>query len=275
MRDSEFEFIRTLVYERSRISLDPTKRELVAARVAQRLRANRLTSLAEYCRMLSAPEQEDERSHLIDVISTNHTFFFRENDHFEFVARTVIPEMRARAQSAGWARFHAWSAACSSGEEPYSLGVTLAEALAGSGWSWRIEATDISHGMLETAEAGIYPQSDIDETAPPWARSYFQRGIGPQVGNCRVQPTVKAGIAFRQLNLLDAHAPYAEPFQLIFCRNVMIYFDRPTQEELARKLARHLVPGGYLIIGRSESLAGISQPLQLVRPSIYQNPTRP
>jgi len=275
MRDSEFEFIRTLVYERSRISLDPTKRELVAARVAKRLRANRLTSLADYCRMLSAPEQEEERSHLIDVISTNHTFFFREKDHFEFVTSTVVPEMRKRAQAEGWGRFHAWSAACSSGEEPYSLGITLAEALGPSGWNWRIDATDISHGMLETAEAGIYPQSAIDEAAPPWARRYFQRGIGPQVGNCRIRPAVKAGIAFRQLNLLETVAPYPEPFHLIFCRNVMIYFDRPTQEELVGKLARQLVPGGYLIIGHSESLAAITQPLKLIRPSIYQKSLRP
>jgi chemotaxis protein methyltransferase CheR len=275
MRDSEFEFIRTLVYERSRISLDPTKRELVAARVAKRLRANRLTSLAEYCRLLSAPEQEDERSRLIDVISTNHTFFFRESDHFEFVGRTIVPEMRARAQSEGWARFHAWSAACSSGEEPYSLGITLAEALGSCGWNWRIEATDISHGMLATAEAGIYPQSAINEATPLWARRYFQRGIGPQVGTGRVWPAIKAGVAFRQLNLLDALPPYVEPFQLIFCRNVMIYFDQPTQAELVCKLARHLVPGGYLIIGHSESLAAITQPLTLVRPSIYQKPARP
>ena len=275
MRDSEFDFIRTLVYERSRISLDPTKRELVAARVAKRLRANRLTSLAEYCRLLSAPEQEDERSRLIDVISTNHTFFFRENDHFEFVTRTIVPEMTARARPEGWARFHAWSAACSSGEEPYSLGITLAEALAASSWSWRIEATDISHSMLETAETGIYRQAAIDETAPVWARSYFQRGIGPQVGNCRVRPAVKAGVAFRQHNLLDSLAAYPEPFQLIFCRNVMIYFDRPTQEELVGKLARQLVPGGYLIIGHSESLAAVAHPLKQIRPSIYQKPLRP
>lgn len=275
MRDSEFEFIRTLVYERSRISLDPTKRELVAARVAKRLRANRLTSLADYCRMLGAPEQEDERSHLIDVISTNHTFFFREKAHFEFVTNTVAPEMRKRAQAEGWRRLHAWSAGCSSGEEPYSLGITLAEALGPSGWNWQIDATDISHGMLETAQAGIYPQAAIDDTAPPWARSYFQRGIGPQAGNCRIRPAIKAGIAFRQLNLLDRAAPFPEPCQLIFCRNVMIYFDRPTQAELVAKLARHLVPGGYLIIGHSESLAAITQPLKLIRPSIYQRSLRP
>jgi len=274
MRDSEFEFIRTLVYERSRISLDPTKREQVSARVAKRLRANRLNSLADYCQMLRAPEQEDERSRLIDVISTNHTYFFREPAHFEYLTQTIIPEMKRRSRAESWPRFHAWSAACSSGEEAYSLGITLAAGLAPGGWSWRVEATDISHGMLAAAEAGIYPQTSVNDTAPPWSRSYFQRGIGPQSGNCRIRPTIKAGVAFRQLNLLEGPPPYSEPFQTIFCRNVMIYFDRPTQEELVKKLARHLVPGGYFIVGHAESLSALDHPLKLVRSSIYQKPLR-
>ena len=151
MRDSEFEFIRTLVYERSRISLDHHKRELVVARLAKRLRANRLSTVSEYCRMLQSPDQEEERVRLIDVISTNHTFFFRERSHFDLVRDKILPEMTLRSRSEKWPRFDAWCAACSSGEEPYSLAMTLADGLRGGHWPWRIEATDISHRMLDVA----------------------------------------------------------------------------------------------------------------------------
>jgi len=269
MRDSEFEFIRSLIYERSRISLDLNKRELVAARVARRLRANQLISVSDYCRMLRAPDQEDERSRLIDDISTNHTFFFRERAHFEFVAQHLVPELLARARPRPGAVLRAWSAACSSGEEPYSLGMTLAERLAGTPWGWQVEATDISHRMLEMAIDAIYPQKAVLASSPTWARRYFLRGTGPQAGNYRVKPAIRNGVRFRQLNLLDPRPP-VQPFHLIFCRNVMIYFDVPTQQELVHHLIAQLVPGGYLIVGNAESLNGLTQALQLVQPSVYR-----
>jgi chemotaxis protein methyltransferase CheR len=272
MRDSEFDFIRTLVYERSRINLGADKRELVSARLGKRLRATQTANLGEYCELLRSPGADEELAHLIDVISTNHTFFFRENAHFDFVRTHAVPEMLARGRVERWPHLNAWSAACSSGEEPYSLAITLAESLAGTNWPWRIEATDISHRILEKAAAGIYREDVVGKMPPATIRQYFQRGVGPQAGNYRVRREIRSGVTYRQLNLLEGEPPFNDPFQIIFCRNVMIYFDRPTQEELVRRLTKRLVPGGYLLVGHSESLTGIKHSLQLVQPAIYRRP---
>lgn len=276
MRDSEFEFIRTLVYEHSRIQLGPDKRELVAARLGKRLRATKTDSIGHYCELLKAGNADDELAHLIDAISTNHTFFFRENAHFDFLRQQIVPEMLARHRTERWPQFYVWSAACSSGEEPYSIAMTLAEALPRtSGWNWRIEATDISHRILEKARNGIYRDDVVSKLPSAAIKTYFQRGVGPQEGNYRVRPELRSMVSYHHLNLLEGEPPFREPFQVIFCRNVMIYFDRPTQEELVNKLTRRLVPGGYLLVGHSESLTGIRHSLQLVKPAIYRRPAHP
>ena len=270
MRESEFDFIRNLVYERSRISLSSEKRELVSARLAKRLRATNLASVGDYCRLLQSPDQEEELANLIDAISTNHTFFFRENAHFDFLRQTVLPEMRVRSTQEGWPQFRVWSAACSSGEEPYSIAITLADSL--SGWSWQIEATDISHGILEKARTGIYRAETVERLPKHTLQSHFKRGFGPQDGNYRTKAALRDRINFQHLNLLEGVPPFREPFHVIFCRNVMIYFDRPTQEELITKLARLLIPGGYLFVGHAESLTVLKHSLQAVRPAIYRRP---
>ncbi len=270
MRDSEFEFIRSLVYERSRITLDHSKRELVAARVGRRLRERNLASVTDYCELLRDPEHDEERARLIDAISTNHTAFFREIAHFDFIVRRIAPEVRARGRPRPGARYRVWSAACSSGEEAYSIAMTLAEQLADTAWSWRVEATDISRPMLELAAAAIYPQEAVRPVTPPWARRYFLRGVGPQAGNWRVKPAIREGVVFRQLNLLAGPPPFTEPFDLIFCRNVMIYFDGPTQEQLLLHLAEKLAPGGYLMIGHSESLPRTKRTLERIQPAVYR-----
>jgi chemotaxis protein methyltransferase CheR len=272
MRDSEYDFIRALVYERSRIQLGPDKRELVTARLGKRLRATQLPNIGDYCRMLKTTDCEEELGHLIDAISTNHTFFFRESAHFEFVRHQVIPELLHRRHTERWPHFNAWSAACSSGEEPYSLAITLAEALQNTGWPWQIEATDISRRVLAKATAAIYPADTVTKVPPASLRAHFQRGIGPQEGNYRVKPSLQSGITFRHLNLLGGEPPFRDPFHVIFCRNVMIYFDRATQEELVAKLTRRLIPGGYLLVGHSESLTAIRHTLQMVRPATYRRP---
>ena len=269
MRENEFEFIRGLVYEHSRINLGPDKRELVSARLGKRLRATNLTSVSDYCNLLKTRNDGEELAHLIDAISTNHTFFFREIAHFDFLQNTVIPEMKARAQQERWSQFNVWSAACSSGDEPYSIAITLDENL-GATWPWRIEATDISNRILEKASAGIYREETVSKLEPARVRRHFQRGHGPQQGNYRVKTALQSGIKFQQLNLLEGPPPFKDLFQVIFCRNVMIYFDRPTQEELVQKLTQHIVPGGYLFVGHSESLTGIRHSLQTVHPAIYR-----
>jgi chemotaxis protein methyltransferase CheR len=274
MRENEFEFIRGLVYEHSRINLGPDKRELVSARLGKRLRATNQPTVGDYCQLLKTQRDGEELAHLIDAISTNHTFFFREIAHFDFLSQTVLPEMKARARTERWPQFNVWSAACSSGEEPYSVAMLLDEQLGGT-WPWHIECTDISNRILDKARAGIYRDETVGKLSPERTRKYFQRGFGPQDGNYRIKTTLRAAINFQQLNLLEGEPPFQELFHVIFCRNVMIYFDRPTQEELVQKLARRIVPGGYLFVGHSESLTGIRHPLQGIRPAIYRRPLAP
>lgn len=275
MRDNEFEFIRSLVYERSRISLSPDKRELVAARLGKRMMATNASDIEGYLGMLRAPDSEPELAQLLDVILTHHTFFFRENDHFEFIRSVAVPELLARSRKERWPVFRAWSAACSSGEESYSLAITLEESLKGAAWPWHVEATDISSGILEQARAAIYNKESMAKLPHDLARAYFQRGVGRQAGNFRVKAGLRARVTFHQYNLLGREVPFSEPFHVILCRNVMIYFDQATQEELIKRLTRHLVPGGYLMVGHSESLMAINHSLCPAKPAIYRKPLSP
>jgi chemotaxis protein methyltransferase CheR len=271
MRENEFEFIRGLVYEHSRINLGPDKRELVSARLGKRLRATNLPSVSDYCQFLKSQNDGEELAHLIDAISTNHTFFFREIAHFDFLSKILVPEMKARASQERWLQFNVWSAACSSGEEPYSIAMLLDETL-GNTWKWQIEATDISNRILDKARAGIYRDDTVGKLDAGRVRRHFQKGHGPQQGNFRIKTRLQSGINFQHLNLLEGNPPFEQMFQVIFCRNVMIYFDRATQEELVQKLTQKIVPGGYLFVGHSESLTGIRHTLQTVRPAIYRRP---
>lgn len=274
MRASEYDLIRQLVYTHSRINLGSGKMELVSARLGKRLRATKLPSITDYCRHLQGPSGEEELAHLIDAISTNHTYFFRESPHFDFLREHILPEMATRRQTEKWTGFPIWSAASSSGEEPYSLAILLAQTLGlNSAWQWHIDATDISNRILAQARTGVYRTEQITPLPQEILRTYFQKGFGPQEGNYRVQSALIDRVRFRQCNLLDPGSPYEHLFPVIFCRNVMIYFDRPTQEELVAKLTRQLLPGGYLLVGQSESLTGIDHPLEAVRPSIYRKPS--
>ena len=273
MRDREFDFIRGLVYERSRINLGPDKRQLVFARLGKRLRATNVPTLTDYCRLLQQPGSEQELGHLIDAISTNHTFFFREVAHFDFLRQQVIPELEPRESGGAPAKLRVWSAACSSGEEPYSIAITLAEAMPGR--AWHIDATDISRRVLAKAAAAIYPQEVVSRMPLATVRTHFQRGVGAQEGNFRVKASLRERVSFHHLNLLDGPAPFAEPFHVIFCRNVMIYFDGPTQQELVERLVPRLVPGGYLFVGHSESLMHLSHSLEAIHPAVYRKPLGP
>jgi len=273
MRDADYEFIRGLVYNHSRINLGPNKKALVSARLGKRLRATKITSISDYCRYLQHQESEDELSHLIDAISTNYTFFFRETEHFDFLQKRVVPEMIKRSAGGKWESFNVWSAACATGEEPYSIAISLAEQFGQNPkWPWRIEATDISHKVLQRARVGVYREEAISRISRDVLKKHFQKGFGPQAGNFRVKPHIQDGVTFRQLNLLDGLFPFAVPFHVIFCRNVMIYFDRATQEELVTKLMQRLVPGGYLFVGHSESLSGVNHAFETIKPAIYRRP---
>jgi len=263
------------VYENSRIHLGSDKKELVSARLGKRLRHLDLHTYSEYCRLLESPAGVEELAHLVDVISTNFTNFFRENGHFEFLEETILKEWlsRQKAKREGDGCLHVWSAAASSGEEPYSIGVMLAEHTAElQGLDWHVEATDISTRMIEKARSGIYEKERLSQVSQAWIQRYFQYGSGKWEGYYRVRPELRSKIAFQCLNLLQATYPFSRKFHVIFCRNVMIYFDRATQEQLVGNLCSQLLPGGYLIIGHSETLTSVSHPLKIVRPSIYYKP---
>jgi chemotaxis protein methyltransferase CheR len=268
---AQYEFIRHLVYDQSRINLGPDKKELVSSRLRKRLVALKLDSMESYCDLLRSRAGEDEVMDLLDAISTNVTDFFREAHHFDFLKSNVLPDWkknRNRGQP-----FRVWSAACSSGEEPYTLAVVLAEALAGgSDEDWRIQATDISTRVLKKAEHAVYRQERLKLPSADLLRRYFQKGVGEWDGHFRVKNALREHVQFRRVNLIEWPYPFTEKFHAIFCRNVMIYFDRKTQEQLIPKLAEQLTPGGHLFVGHSESLVGIDHGLESLRPSIYRKP---
>ena len=269
--DADYEFLCQLIYERSRIHLGPDKRVLVASRLAKRLRHLNLNSYQEYCELMRSPAGAEELQFLIDRISTNHTHFFREIKHFEFIRDVIIPTWNAvkgRKEP-----FRIWSSASSTGEDPYSLAIHFAEnfAPAESG-RWQIEATDISTRVLEVATQGIYEQERLTSVGPEALRRHFQKGEKKWAGHFRVKDELRRRVHFHHLNLLEGAYPFAWSFDLILCRNVMIYFDRPTQETLVQRLTAKLVPGGHLLVGHSESLSGVKHSLKLVRPAIYLKP---
>ena len=270
LSDGDYKFLRELIYERSRISLGPDKRVLVTSRLAKRLRELNLGGYQEYCALLRSPAGEAELPFLIDRISTNHTHFFRELKHFEFLERKFLPAWQA-SPAARSGPLRVWSAASSTGEEPYTIAIHLAEHLA-AGNEWQIEATDISTRVLDVARQGIYDADRLTGVSAELQRRHFQKGTGDRAGQFRVKAELRERVHFRHLNLLQPPYPFTQPFHLIFCRNVMIYFDRPTQEALVSHLTDALAPGGYLLVGHSESLSNIKHSLKLVQPAIYHKP---
>lgn len=271
LADADYEFLCKLIYERSRIHLGPDKRILVTSRLAKRLREHGLKTYREYCELLRSPAGEEELTFLIDRISTNHTNFFREIKHFDFLRDTVIPQWLAEGRRGE--PFRIWSSASSTGEEAYSIAIHLAEhfAPAESG-RWQIEGTDISTRVLEVAARGVYETDRLTSIHADVLRRHFQRGSNKWEGHFRVKDELRQRVNFQHLNLLGTSYPFTRQFDLIFCRNVMIYFDRPTQETLVRQLADKLLPGGHLLVGHSESLSGVKHSLKLVRPAIYLKP---
>lgn len=248
------------------LDLRPGKEALVSARLSKRLRTLGLSGVRSYLEAVKADRTGAELAMLIDALTTNYTSFFREPQHFEFLSSTVLPELAARPS------FHIWSAGCATGEEPYSILFHTADTLGGEPASvLRLTATDISTRALEVASAGIYPEQRLREMPPSWPKRYFLRGAGASQGSIRVRPEWRQRITFQRLNLMEdfSHVP---PCSVIFCRNVMIYFDKPTQESLVRRFAGRLEPGGWLFIGHSEGLMGIQHGLESVRPAIYRKP---
>jgi len=259
-------YIVDLIYERCRIRLHNGKEALIRARLGKRIRHHQLGGLVEYCEFLRTRADADEFTLVVDALTTNFTNFLREEEHFELLVKQALPEVLPQ----GARKFHIWSAASSSGEEPFTMAFYLAEHYPlASGWDWQIAASDISTKVLDKARQAVYPEERVETVPREWLRKYFQRGTGHWEGHYRVKRFIAERVHFQQINLI---APYNHPqmFHAIFCRNVMIYFDRATQEQLVNQLCRFLVPKGYLFIGHSESLNGLNVPLRCRQPSVYQ-----
>jgi chemotaxis protein methyltransferase CheR len=273
LTEEDYTRIAQLIYEHSRIHLGEGKRELMASRLGKRLRATGCTTYAAYCALLSGLQGAEEINNLVDAISTNHTFFFRERQHFDFLEQTVLPDFHKNPQFRGDGCFRCWSAAASTGEEPYSIAVVLAmHGDKNPGFRWEMECSDISRTAMDAAKSGIYPEARLDDVPPDLKKRFFQRGVGSQVGRYRVKAELRNQMNWYLMNLFQDVYPFDRKFQVVFCRNVMIYFDKTSQEHLVQRISRLLVPGGYLKVGHSESLSGIRHGLQTVRPAVYRKP---
>jgi len=268
LNQREFDQLSRLVYEKSGINLHEGKQELVRARLSKRLRETGLNTFQAYYDFVLREDTGQELVALLDSISTNLTSFFREPAHFDYLRQEILPQMAER-QGLGSRRLWVWCAGCSSGEEPYTIALCLLEGLPSLiGWDVKIVATDISTRTLETAQAGIYKAERVSTVPRELLSRYFQRGVKEWAGHYRVKPSVRRLVDFRRANLLEG-PPVAGQFEVIFCRNVMIYFDAPTQERVIGIFRNHLLPGGVLFIGHSESLARVKHNLRYLKPAVY------
>jgi chemotaxis protein methyltransferase CheR len=264
LSDRHFKKVSQIVYRHCGINLKDGKEALVRARLMKRLRVLKLNSIDAYLDLISAKEGTAELERMIDVMTTNKTSFFREAEHFRFLQEEVLPQ-------ADLNKLRIWCAACSSGEEPYTLGIVLREAIQQiDRRDILILATDISTTVLQKAVSGVYQGNTLKDAPKALVNRYFSRCLnGANERSYRVNESVKRLIRFGQLNLLESW-PMRGPFDVIFCRNVMIYFDRQTQERLINRFYDYIKPGGYLFVGHSEGLSSVSHNFQYVRPATYR-----
>ena len=262
----DFRWVTSEIHSRAGISLSDAKRDLVYNRLSRRLRALGLESVSDYRQVIERGDR-DEAVEFVNAITTNVTSFFREDHHFDFLSRVALPEIRQKNRSSG--RIRIWSAGCSSGEEPYSIAMTLLQSgVDVSRWDIRVLATDIDTKVVEKARQGVYPLERVEPVGKARLHRWFHRGSGDNQGRVRVIEPLRDLITFRTLNLMGEW-PMNGPFDVIFCRNVMIYFDKDTQQRLLERYADLLVEGGYLIIGHSESV-GTCERFESVGRTIYR-----
>ena len=261
-----------IVYEHSRIKLGNDKQTLLSNRLGKRLRELGIATYDDYCARLKSLGAQEEIEHLVDLISTNHTRFYREPDHFTYLTEKILPGLIPRLHSER-APLRIWSAASSSGEEPYTLAIVLSEYLrAHPSLTWKIEASDISRSILAKAERAIYRMDAVEPVPMELLKRYFQKGVGEHDGYCRVRKELREKVRYARVNLFQPEDPITPKQHVIFCRNVMIYFDIPSREAAVKRLTQHLAPGGFLIVGHSESLMGVRHNLVAIKQGIYQKP---
>ena len=262
MREEDFDFLADLAYSTSGIVLGEHKKELLYSRIARRIRALKLTSFSDYCSYIQS-HQEQELSNFLNSITTNLTSFFRESHHFEFLAKELVPEFKKRSSSQP---IRVWSSASSTGQEPYSIAITLYKHLNASHKNVKILATDLDSNVLNKGRSGEYSLDEIEQMPRDYLR-YFERNERAGVG--RVKQDIRDMIQFNRLNLLGPW-PIKVQFDVVFCRNVVIYFNKETQKQLFTRLADQIVNGGYLIIGHSESLVSMEKRFRSCGRTIYQ-----
>ncbi len=263
--ERDFNSIRELVRQETGIKLSDTKQDMVYNRLARRLRQLGLTEFEGYLRLLK-DETDDELIQFTNAITTNVTSFFREPHHFNFLAEKLLPHLMESRTATRRLRF--WSAGCSTGEEPYSLAMVLRESVPAE-WDVKILATDLDSAVLETAGRGIYPEKSVTGIPARRLRRWFRAGRGSNKGLVRVVPELQSLIRFRQLNLLHPF-PFAGPFDAIFCRNVVIYFDKETQRDLFDRYADVTASTGHLFLGHSESMFKVCDRYRLIGATIYE-----
>ncbi|MDI6852457.1 MAG: protein-glutamate O-methyltransferase CheR [Deltaproteobacteria bacterium] len=266
--EKEFLSLRRLIHRQAGIHLSPQKKELLQARLAKIIRSQGLRSYQDYYRRVMADDSGRELCQLLNAISTNQTAFWREPAHFQLLSQEILPAWRQQRRAGLCWRF--WCAGCSSGEEPYTLAMVLLENLSPEEVkNVRIYASDLNTQVLEQARQGIYPAARTAPLPLGWQTRFFQKGVGRQEGFVRLKPQVRELVEFFHLNLMDDFA-FREEIDLIFCRNVMIYFDKETQAGVVEKFYRSLRPGGYLFLGHSESLCNIRHHFTYVKPTVYR-----
>jgi chemotaxis protein methyltransferase CheR len=254
------------------IKMPETKMTLVQSRLMRRARELQLGSIDEYGEYFFASSNDGEREYFINAITTNKTDFFREPEHFDYLVRTALPNLRAGVDPR-MSRLNVWSAACSSGEEPYTLAMILSEyALNNAGLNFAILGTDISTKVLDLARKAMYEESLTTPVPAVLRHKYLLRSKDRSSGLVRVSPALREKVSFHQLNFMSHSYRLQDMFDIVFCRNVLIYFDRKTQESVICKICRNINPGGYLFVGHSESLAGMDVPVRQVNTAVFRMP---
>ena len=260
--DQEFALFQRLIYKIAGISLSDSKKVLLVGRLQKRLRHYQLENFNQYYRLLSSDEHPGELQVMVDLLTTNETYFFREPKHFDFLRQHILRGWR------GERPFRVWSAASSSGEEPYTIAMVLADTLASK--AWEIVGSDISTQVLDKARQGHYPMTRIDGIPRPFLSKFCRKGVRSQEGTFLINAELRARVNFLQVNLTQPVTADVGLFDVIFLRNVMIYFDNDTKRRVVSHLLPHLRPGGHFIIGHSETLNGIVTSLNQVSPTIYR-----
>ena len=261
--DQEFALFRKLIYRLAGINMADSKKPLLAGRLTRRLRHHGLESFRDYYSLVTRAEHSGELQLMVDLLTTNETYFFREAAHFDYL-QTFAASRRGRP-------FRVWSGASSSGEEPYTIAMVLAETL-GMAANWEIVASDISLSMLEKAHSGLYPMERGKGIPPELLKKYCLKGVREQEGNFLVDARLRERVDFRHINLISPTSRDLGQFDLIFLRNVMIYFDNDTKRKVVGNMLPHLREDGTFIVGHSETLTGITDALSAMRPTLYCQP---